>query len=109
VWKHIRRREECLFLFLRFVKYEVGDGSKIRLWHNLWCGDQRMKEVFPELFSIARCEEAWLANNMQFSNGIIQWNVSFLRSIQDWEVDLAIVCFGKSYSLKWRQDGEDHI
>ena len=28
------------FYFLRFVKYEVGDGSKIRFWHNLWCGDQ---------------------------------------------------------------------
>jgi hypothetical protein len=70
---------------LRFVIYEVGDGSNIRFWHDVWCGNQPMKEAFPE-FSIAHCKEAWVADNMQFSNDVIQWNVSFLRFIKDWEV-----------------------
>lgn len=25
--------------FSRFVRYEVGDGTQIRFWHDLWCGD----------------------------------------------------------------------
>jgi len=46
---------------------------------------------------------------MQFSNGGIQWNVSFIRSVIDWEVDLVIAFFDLLYSLMLRQGGEDCI
>jgi hypothetical protein len=69
---------------LRFVRYEVGDGSKIRLWHDLCCWDKPLKESFSELFSIACCNEVWVADNMQLSNGDIKWNVSVIRSVLDW-------------------------
>jgi hypothetical protein len=52
VWKHIRRG---LRVFSSLVRYEVGDGTKIRFWHDLWCGDQTLKESFQELFSIVCC------------------------------------------------------
>jgi len=68
-----------------------------------------LKEVFPELFSIARCKEAWVVDNLLSSNGVIQWNVSFVRSVQDWEVDLVLEFFEVLYSLRWRQDSEDCI
>jgi hypothetical protein len=58
----------------------MGDGTKIRFEYDLWCGDQPLKESFLELFIIARCKEAWVTDNLQFSNGNIQWNVSFIRS-----------------------------
>jgi hypothetical protein len=63
-------------VFLRYIRYEVGDRTKIRFWHHACCGDQPLKEAFPELFSIARCKEAWVVDNMLSSNGIIQWNES---------------------------------
>jgi hypothetical protein len=31
-----------------------------------------MKEAFSELFRIACCKEAWVADNMQFSNGVFR-------------------------------------
>lgn len=34
VWKNFRRG----FVFF-FVRYEVGDRSKMRFWHDLWCMD----------------------------------------------------------------------
>jgi hypothetical protein len=49
----------------------VGDGSKIRFWHNVWCRDQPLKEAFSKLFCIACCREAWVVDNMQISNGVI--------------------------------------
>jgi len=48
-----------------------------------WFGDQPLKEAFPVLFSIACRKEAWVVDNMMSSNGILQWNVSFVRLVQD--------------------------
>jgi hypothetical protein len=42
------------------------------------------------------------------SNGAIQWNVSFVRSVQDWEV-IWCLHFWVLYSLRWRQGSEDCI
>jgi hypothetical protein len=29
-----------------------------------------------------------MANHWQFSNDTLQWNITFIRSMHDWEVDL---------------------
>jgi hypothetical protein len=36
VWKCIRRGWDA---FAAHVRYEVGDGSLILFWHDVWCGD----------------------------------------------------------------------
>jgi hypothetical protein len=42
-WKNIRRgwRE-----FSSHTRFDVGDNSKIRFWHDVWCGDQALKIGF---------------------------------------------------------------
>jgi hypothetical protein len=74
VWKHIRRGWEC---FSKFIKFEVGDGSQISFWHDIWCGDQPLKVSYPELYRIARNKEAWVSDNMQILNEEVHWNVNF--------------------------------
>jgi hypothetical protein len=96
-------------VFSRFVIYEVGDGSKVRFWHDLWCGEQSLKISYSDLFSIARCKDAWVADHMQFRNGNLQWNIFFTRPVHDWEVDLVSSFFELLYSLRVRQGGEDRI
>jgi hypothetical protein len=53
----------------------------------VWCGNSSLKEAFPGLFSIASNKEASIADNIDLSSGSRQWNVSFLHSLNDWEVD----------------------
>jgi hypothetical protein len=36
----------------------VENGSKVRFWHDLWCGDIALKNVFPDLFNIACAKDA---------------------------------------------------
>jgi hypothetical protein len=95
-------------VFSSFVRYEVGDGSKIRFWHDLWCGEP-LKISFPDLFSIARCKDAWVADHMQFRKGNLQWNRFFNRSVHVWEKYLVSSFFELLYSIRLRQGGEDNI
>jgi hypothetical protein len=74
VWKHIRRGWEC---FSKFIKFEVGDGSQISFWQDIWCGDQLLKVSYLELYRIARNKEAWVNDNMQILNEEVHWNVHF--------------------------------
>jgi hypothetical protein len=47
-----------------------------------------LKEVFPDLFDIARVKDASVADNMEVLGSSTQWNVSFVRETHDWEVCL---------------------
>ena len=108
LWKNIRKGWETFFGFARF---EVGDGVRTKFWHDLWCGDRVLKEVFPILFGITRMKDASVADNMEVLGGSIQWNVSFVREAHDWEVDVfasffqvlhsAIVSRGRADRLWW--------
>jgi hypothetical protein len=76
VWKCVRREWDG---FAKYVRYEVGDGSHVMFWHDVWRGEQLLKVSFPELFTIACGKDAWVADNMQLQNGNIHWNIIFTR------------------------------
>jgi hypothetical protein len=67
------------------------------------------KHVFPSLFSIARYKEAWVKDNFIWRNGLVEWNVIFVRSVQDWELDVVSSFFEMLYSCKALHGNEDHI
>jgi hypothetical protein len=57
--------------FSKHVRYKVGDESKVQFWHDIWCREQLLKFLFPELFTIALGKDAGVSNHMQFRNGNI--------------------------------------
>ena len=50
LWKYIKKGWDT---FLCFIKFEVGDGSNIKFWMDVWCGDSTLKVCFPELYRIS--------------------------------------------------------
>ena len=60
-------------------------------------------ETFPVLFSLASNKEAFIADNFDLVSGTRQWNVSFVRSLNDWEVDDLASLYGLLYS--YNMDG----
>uniref|UniRef100_A0A2N9HW63 Reverse transcriptase zinc-binding domain-containing protein n=1 Tax=Fagus sylvatica TaxID=28930 RepID=A0A2N9HW63_FAGSY len=62
-------------------------GDRVRLWHDRWCGDMVLKEVFPTLFSCATHKDAVLSEVMVRQHGRVIWNVNFGRNFNDWEMD----------------------
>ena len=54
VWKSIR---SGWLDFSKFLQFDVGDGTRIKILEDVWCRDCSLKEVFPELYSICRAME----------------------------------------------------
>ncbi len=71
--------------FKRFISFDVGDGSRVSFWHNVWCGDRTLKEMFPTLLVIACNPKALVADLLRGHNGTTHWDLTFTRYIQDWE------------------------
>ena len=83
--KHIRAGWDR---FSHYVSFKVGDGSRIKFWHDFWCGDQPLRDKFPGLFRLARNQEATVADSLRFQGNTHSWDIEFLRQAQDWEMDI---------------------
>ena len=66
--------------FLSFLTYMVGDGSCIKFWHDSWCGDQQLRERFPELFRLAWAPEAVVVDQLRLHGSNRHWDVEFTRT-----------------------------
>jgi hypothetical protein len=93
--------------FLGAIFYP-SEGSKIRFWDDIWCGDIALKEAFPGLFIIS-ANKASIADNVERSNGTLQWNIQFSQLVHDWEVEIVASFYRCLYSSKLRGVGEDKL
>ena len=57
------------------IRMELGDGSKIRFWDDVWVGCARLRESFPTLFSLSSQKEG-LVGECGFWDGV-EWIWNF--------------------------------
>ena len=63
------------------MRFKVGSGNKVKFWKDRWCGDVSLRDVFPNLFSIASSKDARLADAWDGGSQ----NPKFIRQLNDWE------------------------
>ena len=90
-------------------RFDLEIGSKISFWEDVWCRESSLKDTFPSLFSIARFREASIADNVEHSNGVVQWHIVFTHLVHDWEVEVLALFYSCFYSYKLRGVGEDKL
>jgi hypothetical protein len=39
--------KEGMECFAHHMRYDVGDGSILLFWHDMWCGELPLKVLFP--------------------------------------------------------------
>ena len=95
--------------FIPFLSFSVGNGKRVKFWHDQWCGDSPLKGAFPALFSIAADKEAAVADLMSIRNGKLHWEVTFARNFQDWEIDALVSFLDLLYSVSLHDSGVDQL
>ena len=92
VWKGIMLGWNEFFQHIEFV---VGCGNRIRFWQDKWCGDMALMDRFPSLYACSTQREVTIASVLMRSDvgGPCEWNVTFGRDFNDWELDLVVEFF----------------
>ena len=83
VWKEIRKEWESFF---PNTMCSVGNGRRVHLWKDFWCGEQPLSITFPSLLSLA-VNEALVADSWDPVGEKGGWSPHFSRSFNDWELE----------------------
>uniref|UniRef100_A0A7N2KMS7 Uncharacterized protein n=1 Tax=Quercus lobata TaxID=97700 RepID=A0A7N2KMS7_QUELO len=91
LWRSIHEGWESFSKHLSFV---VGEGTRIRLWHDRWIGDNTLKDLYPKLYVCSAAKDACIFEVLWIpEGGIVRvWDLRFYRAFKDWEL-------AASYSL----------
>ena len=55
-----------LVSFSKFLRFEKRDGSRVRFWTKIWCGDRSLKDLFLDLFALAVDKEALVSSYLSY-------------------------------------------
>lgn len=107
LWRNIRSRWDC---FLCFIRYVVGNSSKISLWHDLWNGETTLKERYYNLFLIARDRDAMVADFKSLEIVFFfNWNPLFIQVVCDCEIESMAQLSHDIYATKIHHGEEDKL
>jgi len=46
---------------------DIGDGSRVKFWHDRWCGETSLAASYPELFRFCQDKEVSVAELMKYT------------------------------------------
>ena len=69
--------------FSSHISFKVGLRTRVSLWHDIWCSDRPLKEIFPGLFGCSLNQDDTIASALVPQGASCEWNVSFGRNFND--------------------------
>ena len=102
LWRFIR---SGWLNFSKLLLYDVGDGTRVKFWKHVWCGDRTLQEAFQKLYCISRTKDSSIADVLCWFGGRIHWDAKFRRSPQDWEQESVDLFMDMVYSSTVRGVG----
>ena len=95
--------------FSKLHVYDVGDGTRVKFWKHVWCGDCTFRKVFLELYCLSWSKDSSMAEVMGWFVGRIHWNLQFRHPPQDWEQEALDQFMGLVYSSTVWGFGPDKV
>lgn len=63
-------------------KWSIGNGTKICLWEDTWCGTEKFMDRFPLIYALAINKSATVREAAGF-DGYVSWNIPVARNLDD--------------------------
>ena len=82
-----RKSEKNGLFFFQNAAFVLGDGRRTNFWSDVWCGGEALSNRFPTLFNLASNKEAKVADIWEIREGEGFWSLTFLRALNDWEIE----------------------
>ncbi|XP_028113000.1 uncharacterized protein LOC114311137 [Camellia sinensis] len=64
---------------------EVGNGCRIKFWHDKWGRDISFKDEFPRLFQLSNDKEGSIRDLVEIRGSSYNWPLTFKRHLFEWE------------------------
>ena len=80
LWRFIR---SDWLNFSKVLRHDMSDGTRVKSWKHVWCGDCSLKKAFPKFYCLSRVKDSSVAEVMGWSGGSINWNFLFCHPPQD--------------------------
>ena len=96
-------------VFFQNSAFALRDGRRINFWKDVWCGGEALCAMFPSLYNLALNKEARVADIWESGNGAGCWSPTFLRSLNDWEIEEMARFLQILHDQNFRPTGEDML
>ena len=106
LWKDIRKEWPSFFQNSVFA---LGDGRRINFWKDVWCGEEALCVRYPVLFNLALNKEGMVADMWDSRGGAGCWSPTFLRPLNDWEIEEMTRFLQTLHDQIFRPTGEDML
>ena len=84
LWKEIRKEWP---IFFQNAVFSLRDGRRINFSKDVWRGEETLCSIYPSLFNLALNKEATVADMWDSGRGEGCWFPTFLRPLNDWEIE----------------------
>ena len=81
----------------------------INFWKDVWCGEEALCSRYPSLFNLALYKEAKIADIWDRDRGVGSWSPTFLRPLNDWEIEEPVRFLHTLHEVIYCPSGEDKL
>ena len=106
LWKNISQGWPS---FSHHILYDIGDGSRVKFWQDQWCRETSLAVRYPNLFRFCRNKDANVAVLMMSTNGVLFWDVRFIRGVHARDLEAMSNFMVTIYGSPIRGRGEDKM
>ncbi|KAK3217760.1 hypothetical protein Dsin_011730 [Dipteronia sinensis] len=63
------------------IKLVIGNGSKVRFWHDIRMDSVSLREAFPRMFALATIKDGFITDYGDWIGNVWQWKVKLRRDL----------------------------